>query len=151
MNDYRPKKKRLVRPGLQLRLIGVFSTLLAMAALFQVALLAAGLERMLPESARQGLDQVRLFGLTIVVTLAIWVPLVAAVGIAVTHRIAGPVHRFEDHLGALARGENPGLCRLRPKDELHELGAAINAAVERLRQDAQPPSLRAARELDEAA
>lgn len=135
--DYRPKKKRLIRPGLQFRLVGVFSALVAMAALFQTALLAAGLEASLPEQAREGFSALRLHGIALGVTLAIWIPVVAAVGVAVTHRIAGPVHRFETHLRALAEGENPGPCRIRPKDELQGLGKEINAAVDRMRLEAR--------------
>ncbi len=135
--DYRPKKKRLIRPGLQFRLIGVFSALVAMAALFQTALLAAGLEASLPEQAREGFSAIRLHGIALAITLAIWVPVVAAVGVAVTHRVAGPVHRFETHLRAVAEGENPGPCRIRPKDELQGLGRQINAALDRMRLDAR--------------
>jgi signal transduction histidine kinase len=60
-------------------------------------------------------------------------PTMLVVGILVTHRIAGPVYRFEQYLGALARGENPGPCHIRRGDELQELCQQINAAFETLR------------------
>ena len=60
-----------------------------------------------------------------------------AVGILVTFRVAGPVYRFEQHLGSLARGEDPGTCRIRKGDELQDLCASINAAVETLRGQGQ--------------
>ena len=47
-------------------------------------------------------------------------------------RIAGPVYRFQQHLGAVARGEDVGPCRIRTGDELHSLCETINAALARV-------------------
>lgn len=44
-----------------------------------------------------------------------------AVGILMTHRIAGPVCRFEQYFCALARGEGSGPRRIRSCNELQEV------------------------------
>jgi nitrogen fixation/metabolism regulation signal transduction histidine kinase len=74
-----------------------------------------------------------LLATNLVLTMVILVPVMIGVGIIVTHRIAGPVYRFETYLGQVARGEDVGSCRLREGDELQELCERINEAVSALR------------------
>tara|TARA_R110002126_G_scaffold34937_2_gene107891 strand:+ start:734 stop:1177 length:444 start_codon:yes stop_codon:yes gene_type:complete len=125
------RSKKLVNSGLQLRLIGAFGGLAAMACMFQVYLVHSTLMPVI--SASDGPpDTAELYGVLIsnvVLTFAVLFPLMLVVGILITHRVAGPIYRFEQHLGAIARGENPGVCRIRKGDELQSLCTAINAAM----------------------
>lgn len=137
--SYKPRrrKKKLVKSRLQLHLIAVFSSLACLSSLFQVLVLNRSIVALAERSgdspgALAGEMPTILFG-NLALTLAVLLPLMLVVGVLVTHRIAGPVFRFEEHLGAIARGEDPGICRIRKGDELHELCDAINAAVQRLR------------------
>ena len=123
------RSKKLVNSGLQLRLIGAFGGLAAMACMFQVYLVHSTLMPVI--SASDG-PPAELYGVLIsnvVLTFAVLFPLMLVVGILITHRVAGPIYRFEQHLGAIARGENPGVCRIRKGDELQSLCTAINAAM----------------------
>jgi signal transduction histidine kinase len=81
------------------------------------------------------------FNLGIAVLLLL--PLTMAAGILMTHRIMGPIYRFEKYLEALADGEDPGVCHTRDGDELSELRDAINRVADHVR------SLRAIREDNE--
>tara|TARA_R110002072_G_scaffold223725_3_gene380782 strand:+ start:5434 stop:5877 length:444 start_codon:yes stop_codon:yes gene_type:complete len=125
------RSKKLVNSGLQLRLIGAFGGVAAMACMFQVYLVHSTLMPVI--SASDGPpDTAELYGVLIsnvVLTFAVLFPLMLVVGILITHRVAGPIYRFEQHLGAIARGENPGVCRIRKGDELQSLCTAINAAM----------------------
>ena len=66
-------------------------------------------------------------------TVGLMIPLTLFTGILVTFRVAGPVHRFEQHLKAIANGEDPGDCYIRKGDEFTELCELINSAVNTLR------------------
>ena len=67
-------------------------------------------------------------------TLMVFVPLAIAVGILLTHRIAGPIYRVQGYLERIARGEDPGPCRIREGDMLQDLCDRLNGAVEALRE-----------------
>ena len=70
---------------------------------------------------------------TLLISFALFLPLMFFVGILVTFRFAGPVYRFKMYLGEVIRGEKPKDCRLRKGDELQDLCAVINQATEPLR------------------
>ena len=49
-----------------------------------------------------------------------------------SHRIAGPLYRFQKSLQELSNGELTGRIRLRQKDQLNDLGESINRMSESL-------------------
>lgn len=131
------RKKKLVKPGFQLRLIGRFVGISALALLLQFLLLGYLLSR-----AVQGLEQgsaalAEAIPGIVIQTLAfsalVLLPLLFAFGVLLTFHIAGPVYRFETYLGALARGEAREPCKIREGDELQSLCDAINVLGETLR------------------
>lgn len=128
------RKKKLVNSGLQLRLIGAFGGLAALACLFQVYLVHSTLMPVI-RTSKGPPDNAELYGVLInnvTITFAVLFPLMLVVGVLITHRVAGPIYRFEQHLTAIAKGENPGVCRIRQGDELQGLCDAINAAMPNL-------------------
>lgn len=130
------RTRKLVKTSLQLRLVTIFVTLAFIATMVQVILLNRSVLELASRMPSGGDLLLRelpgVLGLNLLITALVLVPIVVGVGILVTHRIAGPVYRFEQHLGAIARGEPMAPCRLRKGDELMELCAAINAAVAKL-------------------
>ncbi len=127
------RKKKLINSKLQLHIVAIFASLACLSALFQVLILNRSilvLAERTGESASRIASELPsvLFG-NLILTLAVLMPLMLVVGVLVTHRIAGPVYRFEQHMKAIARGENPGVCRIRKGDELQELCVAINQAM----------------------
>jgi methyl-accepting chemotaxis protein len=132
------RRDKLVRPRLQLRLILVFLGVALFALLFQFALFAAVLSNLatdLPQDGAILLEESTGVAITIlVVSLSVLLPLSFFVGVLATFRIAGPIYRFERHLEAVAAGEDPGPCKIRTGDELHELCDKLNKALERMRQ-----------------
>jgi hypothetical protein len=131
----RPHKRtvRLVRPGLQLRLILTFGGVASLALGLQFVLFMSALARAANELPNDGsILQTRTSGILIgvfVTSFALLLPALVGIGLVMTHRIAGPVHRFEDFFERLARGERPVPLRLRKGDELQELGRLINRAT----------------------
>lgn len=131
--------RRLIQPRLQLRLIGVFLAVSALGFLLQALLLTSLLSKMaasLPTGGSEAQAQIpALVSTLLVLSFLVLLPLTVSVGILATFRFAGPVHRFEQYLGSVARSEDMGPCRIRKGDEFQELCVLINKAVTRLRAD----------------
>lgn len=126
------RRRRLIVPRLQLRLVAIFLGLSLLGLVFQALLVSAQLAQLgvagVPSEVIPGL-----LWNTLLYSLLTVLPLTMAVGVLATFRIAGPVHRFEQHLAAIARGEDPGPCRIRAGDELQDLCDRINEAVAAVR------------------
>jgi len=131
------RRKKLIDPGLQLRLTGAFVAMSALSLLLQFLLFAQYLSdaaAALPHDGpvlASGING--LLGKTLLVSFAVLLPVTLAVGILVTFRVAGPLYRFTQFLGSVSRGEHPGECRIRKGDELHEFCALLNRVTEPLR------------------
>lgn len=133
------RKQKLIKTSLQLRLSLVFLTLAFIASLFQVILLNRSIMSLSAKMPTDGdilmthLPQV--LGQNLLITVLVLVPIMIGVGILITHRVAGPIYRFEQYLAQVARGESVGPCVLRDGDELQDLCDRMNEAVEKLSGD----------------
>src|SRR5690606_22624222 len=88
----------------------------------------------LPQDGQILLERTSGLSVTIlVISLGVLLPLCFFVGVLVTFRVAGPLYRFEKHLEAIARGDDPGPCRIRKGDDLQDFCAPFTAALERMR------------------
>ena len=131
-----PRKKKLVKSRLQLRMTAVFLAVACSASMFQVVLLNWSLLRfseqfgVQTELLLEGLPKLLLTNL--VLSLVVLVPAMLYFGIQVTHRIAGPIYSFERHLDQIIAGERPNPVQLRDTDELQELCEKLNRAVDAL-------------------
>ena len=132
------RRVKIIKPRLQLKLVGIFVGLTALSVLLQSVLLADRLTELsttIPAGGEYLIEVIPGIVLEILLlTFGVVLPLIFAVGVLVTHRIAGPVYRFEQHLASIARGEEVGTCRIRAGDELQELCDLINRAVETMKQ-----------------
>jgi signal peptidase II len=131
------RKKKLINSSLQLKMIAVFMSIAATTSLFQVVLLNSaltGVAKNMPEAGDALLRELPRIMLTNVgLTAVVLVPLMFAIGLLITHRIAGAAHRMQTYCEAVARGEANGPCRIRKDDELWELCDALNEAIDTLR------------------
>lgn len=135
-----PRRVKLVRPKLQLRLILVFAGMCALSLTLQYILftnIVAGVAAELPHDGPILMDQVTdLLVAGFLASFGLLLPVTFVIGVLVTHRFAGPVHRFEAFLHNVLRGEQRDDCVLRDGDELGELCRLINEATLPLRQGA---------------
>jgi hypothetical protein len=138
------RKIKLIKPRFQLKLIGVFVGISALGFVLQslhVAFRLSDLAASMPEGGASLMAVMPELPIEILIfSFGMVLPLTVAIGIFVTHRIAGPVYRFEQYLSSLARGEYLGPCRIRRGDELQDLCAIINQAVESLREEQEGAS-----------
>ncbi len=130
--NFHARKKRLVQTRLQVRMTGAFLALSALGLVFQAFLLkrslvAAGAKADSATELLQGLPTQ--LGVNVMLTLCALGPLMALVGIYITHRVAGPAVRMENHLREWIAGEQPEPCQLRRSDELQGLCDLLNDAL----------------------
>jgi len=159
MRKHEQRRDRLVRPRLQLRLILAFLAVAMIALLLQFVLFASVLTTAasdLPQDGQILLERTTGLSLTIlVISMGVLLPLCFFVGVLATFRVAGPIYRFEKHLETIARGIDPGPCRIRKGDDLQDFCATFNAALTRMRERGafrEDPEVRVvAGSLDEAA
>ncbi len=136
MNSNR-RRLRMARPRLQLRLIYGFLGIAAIALLLQYTLFVLVLTNTAVNPASDGVVLLEIVGqrvlLVLVVSFILLLPITMIVGILATHRIAGPIFRFEKYLQEVIAGETTDECQLRSGDELHELCGLINRSTALIR------------------
>ena len=138
------RKKKLNKPRLQLKMVGIFLAISGFAAFGQALLLSQSLMGLSvsiedPKVARSVHDAMP----GILTTNLVWtglflLPFIFMVGIHVTHRIAGPAYRIERYLTDVAEsGDVSEPCMLREGDELHNLADSINRTFQKLQHEGQ--------------
>ena len=136
MSKKKPQRSQtLIKSRLQLKLVAIFFGVALMPLMVQTFVINSLLTTaapLLPQGAGNELmAQVPyMLGRAFMISVCLLVPLTTTVGILATFRLAGPLHRFEQYLNGVARGEQVGPCHIRDGDELHDLCDAINAATE---------------------
>src|SRR5437899_5900300 len=114
-----------------------FSALLVFGVVFFIPLLlpVIKLASPLPLAERAiAANQFLILAQTVWPALALMIPASAVFSIYLTHRLAGPLYRFEQTARELIQG-NLGLrIRLRKRDELHELAGLLNEVFDMLEQ-----------------
>ena len=141
------RSRKLIKPGFQLTVIGSFMGLTVVALLLQFLFLGGRLmetAHRLDSTGGSGGDlasqvpraMVEIFAISLCVLL----PVILALGILLTFRIAGPVYRFESFLAAVSRGEQTAPCKLRKGDALQSLCEQINRTTEPLRKQNESES-----------
>lgn len=139
------RKTVLIKPGLQLWLVGVFLGLSALSMMLQFVLFTNVMQRMATELPNDG--PVVMEALSdalwhvLGMSFLVFLPLTLMVGVLCTFRVAGPLHRFETFLRQVIAGEGPADFSLRSKDKLGDLAGLLNEATRPLR-DAQGTSER---------
>lgn len=138
MQQRRYKRRiKLIKPRLQIRMVGIFLGMLALSLGLEYLVLAnqlAALSNNMPSDGGYLMSELpTLLNRVLLLSIGLLMPMTFVVGVLVTFRIAGPVYRFEQYLGAVARGEKMPDCRLREGDQLQELCGIINEATRPLR------------------
>lgn len=131
------RRRKLIKPRFQMR-VALSGLGLAVVA---VLLLTIMMNEALMEFASKGwVDAAALRGewmsiliSKLVLALCLLVPMTLALGVVLTHKIAGPLYRFEMFIQGVMAGEHPEPCRLRKGDELQDFCDLLNELTEPLR------------------
>ncbi len=128
------RKQLLINPELQLKLILLSFALCLLTGLVQAAMSAVSFtsSEAYMEAQEAGFrnDLPGLLVDNLLITMGLMFPITMGIGLVLTHRIYGPVYRFEQYLGQVARGEATDICRIRKKDEFQNLCGLMNEALE---------------------
>lgn len=131
------RRRKLIEPGIQLRLILTFVGISALALLLQFVLFANSMTSLalaLPQDSELVLEKTGDLLLEVLfISFAIFLPMTFAIGVLCTFRIAGPIYRFKTFLSQVERGERPEDFSLRSGDELKDLARLINSVTAPLR------------------
>ena len=130
------RKKKLIIPSVQVRLTATLVGIATVGMLLQFLFLGARLTSFLSETEGGAELAQELPGLLVsvfLVSLLALLPVMTMLGVAVSFRFAGPLHRFHEYLQGVARGDQLGPCRLREGDQLQHICDAINEVTEPLR------------------
>lgn len=135
------RRRVLVEPRLQLRIVLAFLGAACASTLVQVLLLShrlSSLAESLPTDGNLVLEQLPgILRSQVLLTLLLMTPLMLAVGVLETFRVVGPLHRFERYLRDLADHKRPEPCRIRKGDELQDLCRLLNEATQPLLERSQ--------------
>lgn len=128
------RRRLLVLPRLQWRLVAAFLSAACISTVVQMLLLNLALTTLANEApaARGPLLEATpdILRTQILLTFCLMVPLVIAVGLMETFRVAGPLYRIEQYLKDVVAGGEPEPCTLRADDELQDLCRLVNAATQ---------------------
>ena len=131
------RRSRLPQPRFQLRLVGVFAGLCALALLGQALVVGALLTEisgtMSSGGSQLGESVPEIMVRSVLASALLILPPLMLIGIRITFRFAGPLYRIEQHLKTVVKGEWPGPCQVRKTDEMQELCQLLNAALESAR------------------
>jgi hypothetical protein len=133
----RLRKKRLINPSMQLRLVAIFLCTAALAVQAEAILITYTLTRLAERMPTDGsllLAELPEFVRTnLLLTFAMLAPMALGVGIVATFRIAGPLYRIEKFLRNMKEGKQIEPCTIRKGDELQELCSLLNDVTAPLR------------------
>lgn len=134
------RRQKLIKPGIQLRLGGIFAGVSVLCLLIQWLLfssLLANAAHQMPVGGDYLLDLIpALLFRSILFSVVIALPLTMVAGVRSTFNITGPIHRFEVYLREVIRGTQLGPCKIRKGDALQDLCDLINEATEPVRRHA---------------
>jgi len=129
----RLRSNKLIKPRLQVRLTLVFFAAALIALVIQAFMLNRTMMQLVSRLPNDELVVMSawptLLRSNVLITAALLVPLMLLVGIPTTFRLTGPLHRMEEYLKAVLRGEAVADCSLRKKDELQDMCELINRAT----------------------
>lgn len=140
--NYR-RRRKLIQPGLQLRISGIFVGLVTLLLLLQFALINATVHQVANELPHDGavlLGESNPIAMRVIgISALVFVPLTLLVGVLSSFRIAGPIFRMKRFLESVKNGESPADFRLRKGDELHEFAQLVVDATRPLRTESSAP------------
>ena len=132
-----PRKIKLVMPAFQLKLASVFLVTALVATAVQAITLHRTVMKLAPLLPTDGGLLATIWPEQLVqstlLTASLLLFMILGVGIAITHKIAGPLHRFEIYLRALKSDQASEPCKLRDTDQLQDFCQLLNEATEPLR------------------
>ena len=129
------RKQYLIKKGFQIRfMIIIIAAMLLIALVTSWSIYSALIETLYNQFHGENLALIKhaitykLFIRSLLLIFAI-----AVLSIFISHRMAGPVYKFENTIKALVRGEKVREIGLRKRDEFYDLATAINSLIKSMK------------------
>lgn len=140
--DIKPRFKRkqyLVSARFQLKYVGLILLLMFITAVIcsyvvyysSMILLAEKLANVYPQGRLMAI--IKTVNFRVMLSVVLMMPVVAYIGIFLSHKIAGPIYRMEKFLGSITGGDLASRIVLRKGDELGSIADKINLLSDSLR------------------
>jgi len=134
------RKHYFIKKSFQVKLILKFCILLLVGVIFSTALLFLFSQDTLTSSFEQSRLKIRSTGfailpsviLTNLITLGVVALATIVITLFVSHRIAGPLFRFEKELKQIGQGDLTKKVMLRQKDQMTDMAESLNEMVSSL-------------------
>lgn len=123
------RKTVLVKRALQLKYIAMVFLSVLVASMIVGGDIYYSLTRVLLTECPSAADHVTQFNSVLVVKTALYLALMSAISMYVSHRFAGPIFRFEKSAQEVGAGDLTHRVSLRTGDELMELQEEFNGMV----------------------
>jgi len=125
------RKKFMVERGFQIRFMAVIIISMVLIALVTgLSIYTAVMQTLVNQFHGESLAVIK-YAITskIFVRSLLLIFAIAIISVFISHRIAGPIYKFQRILEALASGEKVQEIKLRKRDEFYELARAINNLI----------------------
>jgi signal peptidase II len=125
------RKQYIVKKGFQLRFMIIIITAMVLIAIVTgLSIYSAVMQTLVNQFHGENLAMIqhaityKLFIRSLLLIFAI-----AIISVFISHRVAGPIYKFERILKNLAQGKDVKEFKLRKQDEFYELALAINNLI----------------------
>jgi len=128
------RKKFMVERGFQIRFMAVIIVAMVLIALVTgLSIYTAVMQTLVNQFHGESLAVIK-YAITskIFVRSLLLIFAIAVISVFISHRIAGPIYKFERILQALAAGEKVQEIKLRKHDEFYRLAQAINSLIRKI-------------------
>ncbi len=125
------RKRYIIKKGFQLRfMIIVIVSMLLIALVTSLSIYSAVMQTLVTQFHGENLALIK-YAVTykLFIRSLLLIVAIAIMSVFISHRIAGPVYKFERIIRELAQGKKVEEFKLRKRDEFYELATAINDLI----------------------
>ena len=125
------RKRYIIKKGFQLRfMIIVIVSMFLIALVTSLSIYSAVMQTLVTQFHGENLALIK-YAVTykLFVRSLLLIVAIAIMSVFISHRIAGPVYKFERIIRELAQGKKVEEFKLRKRDEFYELATAINDLI----------------------
>ena len=127
------RRQFIIKRGFQLRFMAVILISMVLIALVTgLSIYSAVMQTLVNQFHGESLALIK-YAITtkLFVRSLLLIFAIAVISVFISHRIAGPVYKFERIIEALIAGEKVEEIKLRKRDEFYELASVINNLIKR--------------------
>ena len=129
--NYVIRKQYLIKKGVQLRfMIVIIVSMILIASVTWYSIYTAVMQTLYSQFHGENLALIKhAITYKLLMRSLLLIFAIAIISVFISHRMAGPVYKFEQTIRALSQGKKVEEIKLRKRDEFYGLATAINALI----------------------